>query len=281
LRLKSTGVDLELVDKIIGYLGIANREPAGIELLNALVTAYTQRVPWESASRIVKKSRIRQEQGGCSDGDCARWPDEFWRDAMELGTGGTCFESNYAFVALLQVLGFDGYLTVNNMEPTVGCHSAIVTVIKGRQWLVDVGFPLYVPLPLDPGRPTQREGVFHQYRVLPGSSDSFKVERSHHPQSYCFTLINRPVPEPAYRRVLGDDYGLQGLFLDRVIVNKVIDGHVCRFNGGELPFKLERFRRNYADSRQLDRNPSVEIARYFALDGQLVRRALTATTVNQ
>lgn len=276
-KLKSTGVDQELARQIMDFLGVANGQRTGVELLDDLVTAYTQRVPWESASRIVKKSRRQGEK----DSVCARWPDEFWRSSMELGTGGTCFESNYAFLALLQALGYDGYLTVNNMEESIGCHSAIIVGIEDRPWLVDAGFPLYVPLPLDPAGPTQRRSTFHQYRVLPNGSASYIVERSHHPQPYCFTLINNPVPELAYRQVLSDDYSPQGLFLDRVIVNKVVGGHICRFNGGELPYKLERFRRDYTDTCPLGNDPAHEIASYFSLDEQLVRQALKATTVNQ
>ncbi len=245
------------------------------------MAAYTRHVPWESASRIAKKADVLELGARASGHAIARWPAEFWQSALEWGTGGTCFESNYAFFALLVELGFAGYLTVNNMHPTAGCHAAIVLATDGGPWLADVGLPLYAPLPLDPDRETKRQSAFHGYTVRPSGPDTYVIERDHHPQPYCFTLVDKAIPDATYRQVVAGDYGPEGLFLDRVIISKVIGGHICRFNGGERPFKLERFRRGYTDSRELagdpGSDPAGEIARFFNLDKQLLRRALVVT----
>ena len=66
-------------------------------------------MPWESASRIVRRARharprrLRLAGRGLLGSHFA------------LGTGGTCYESNYAFFGLLRRLGYDGYLTINDM----------------------------------------------------------------------------------------------------------------------------------------------------------------------
>ena len=62
---------------------------------------------------------------------------------MALGTGGTCYESNYSFFGLLRRLGYTGYLTLNDIGGAVGCHSAIVILLGGQKYLVDVGFPVH------------------------------------------------------------------------------------------------------------------------------------------
>jgi arylamine N-acetyltransferase len=54
-------------------------------------------------------------------------------DNLLPGSGGTCFESNYALFSLLLARGFTGQLTVNNMGETVGCQSAIVLEIDGTK----------------------------------------------------------------------------------------------------------------------------------------------------
>lgn len=270
-------LDAGLTSEVLTYLGLSAGRKPDLALLDDLVAAYTRRVPWESASRIAKKVAVLERSGPAGDEVIARWPAEFWRSAFDWGTGGTCFESNYAFFALLGELGFAGYLTVNNMDPTVGCHAAIVLTIDGDPWLADVGLPLYAPLALDPGQETGRQSVFHGYTVRPSGPGAYLIERDHHPQPYCFTLVDEAVPDESYRQVVAGDYGPEGLFLDRVIVSKVIAGHICRFNGGERPFKLERFASGYADSRELGGDPAGEVAWFFDLDRQLLERALLAT----
>jgi arylamine N-acetyltransferase len=270
-------LDAGLTDAVLALLGISGGREPSLALLDELVTAYTRRVPWESASRIAKKANVQAHGGPEGDRSYARWPEEFWRSALDLGTGGTCFESNYAFLALLKMLGFDGYLTVNNMESSIGCHAALVFKIDGAPWLADVGLPLYAPLPLDPDRATVRRSVFHNYSVLPSGPGVYQIERDQHPRPYCFTLIDEAIPEVTYRQVVAKDYGPQGLFLDRVIISKVIEGQVCRFNGGERPFKLERFRRGYAGDQQLAGDLSGTLARVFNVDRRLLRQALGVT----
>lgn len=279
--MSNTALELspKLIEELLAFLEIAPGRLPDRELLDDLVAAYTRRVPWESASRIAKKYKVVDRAGTADVQACARWPAEFWRDATDRGTGGTCFESNYAFFALLRGLGYAGYLTVNNMESSIGCHAAIVVVINNSPWLTDVGLPLYAPLPIDPASSTRRQSAFHGYTVRPAGSSAYQIERDHHPQPYCFTLIDTEVPETRYRQVLAEDYGPNGHFLDRVIVNRVIDGHICRFNGGERPFRLERFRRDYQDSRVLGNDPASDVARFFDLDEQILRQALLAVGV--
>ncbi|UCG25162.1 MAG: arylamine N-acetyltransferase [Chloroflexota bacterium] len=270
----------DLIDNVMRYLGVSAGRQPDLALLDDLVAAYVRRVPWESVSRIAKKARVVEQTGSADVQACARWPAEFWMSAMGQSTGGTCFESNYAFFALLTALGFSGHLTVNNMDPTVGCHAAIVVTLDGRPWLTDVGLPLYVPLPLNPAQVTYRQSPFHRYTIRPLGSHDYRIERDHHPQTYCFTLIDRPVADPAYRDVLAGDYGPAGLFLDRVIVSKVVDGRICRFNGDEQPYVLERFELDQADRNRLGDDPAGEVGRFFNLDEGLLRQALQVVGID-
>ncbi|MBZ0286729.1 MAG: arylamine N-acetyltransferase, partial [Anaerolineae bacterium] len=241
-----------------------------VALLNELLTTYTQNVPWESAFRIAKRARTAQTA------NCPRWPDEFWHDALTLGGGGTCFESNYAFLALLQALGYSGYLTINNMSDTVGCHSAIVLTIDGEKWLADVGIPLYTALPLADDQITQRASRFHTYTVQPEGGSRFTLLRDRHIRSYIFTLIDVPVSDADYRERLTADYGDEGLFLDRVVVNKVVDGQQRRFDSAALPPRFEAFEDGQRTDYPITLDAAEAVARHFAMDEDTVRAALTA-----
>lgn len=221
-------------DEILRFLQIEKQPPA-LAFLDALVTAYTHRVPWESVFRIAKRATTPVTA------DCPRWPNEFWRDAQTRGGGGTCFESNYAFFHLLRSLDFDGYLTINDMHESRGCHTAIVIRLGDERWLVDVGYPLYLPLPLVDGQTTQRQTPFHTFTATPQSGNRFEIQRDRHPKPYTFTLIDRPISDEEYRAATIADYEPTGHFLREVIVHRVIGGRIWRFNGRAMPHLLESF----------------------------------------
>ncbi|MBK8049147.1 MAG: arylamine N-acetyltransferase [Anaerolineales bacterium] len=229
-----------LIREVLAYLAVTPSQP-NLRFLNQLLRAYVRRVPWESASRIARRAHRQTPEA------CPRWPDEFWASAITSGAGGTCFESNYAFFALLRALGYHGYLTINDMAESSGCHTAIVVDVAGGARLVDVGFPIPVALRLDSGKATRTQTIFHTYVVRPLPDRCYQIERTVHPKRYMFTLIDRPVADEAYRAATTRDYGADGLFLDRVIFNKVIDDHMWRFNS-DLPTHFSAFNRiGYAE----------------------------------
>ncbi len=268
-----------LTRAVLDFLGVG-LEPSSLEYLDTLLTAYTRTVPWESAFRIVRRAHTSKTA------DCPRWPETFWSDAMERGGGGTCFESNYAFFSLLRALGYEGYLTVNNMRddggdyspdvavPSIGCHSAIVLYIDGGCWLADVGLPVFAALPIVPAATTTRSSPFFEYTVRPDGEDRYQIERNPHPAPNCFTLINMPVADKPYRTRLTADYGEKGHFLNEVIVNKVVDGCLWRFCSSEQPLHLEEFIHGKRVDHVLNGDIAVQIAAHFGMDEETVRAAL-------
>ena len=152
-------------DRILRFLQI-RQQPTTLAFLDELVTAYTRRVPWESAFRIAKRATTPVTA------DCPRWPAEFWKDAQERGGGGTCFESNYAFFWLLQRLGFDGYLTEGALaamdatrrvailgamgeldDPTEGHRSVAEMAVGLGIEIIATGTDLYGVAPTDDAMP--------------------------------------------------------------------------------------------------------------------------------
>lgn len=256
----------------LAHLQLPQSEPTQ-SYLNQLIYAYTHRVPWETASRIVKRANTPQTA------DCPRWPDEFWRDTTQFGTGGTCFESNYAFFQLLRALGYEGYLTINNMGESIGCHTAIIVWLAGQKWLVDVGMPLYAPLRLDPIQPLLMESFFHVYTTRPDTSHTYQIERDKHPYPNCFTLIDQPVSEADYRRAVLADYSPAGLFLDRLIITKAIDEVPWRFVHNQLPLHLETYPAGERQDTPLPDDPAPTLSQHFQLDQTLIATAYSLLTV--
>ena len=259
---------------ILDYLNVKAESPS-LAALDQLVTAYTHRIPWESASRIVRKHTLADLAAR------PRFGNAFWEDAQHFGTGGTCYESNYAFFDLLQSLGYEGYLTINNMGESIGCHSAIIIQLDDQPYLVDVGLPIYLPLPLNPHQATTRKTPFHTYTIIPEANNQYQIERDLHPRPNCFTLINQPVDLATYRKIATQDYDDGGLFLDRVIVLRIVNDRVWRFDSSALPYQLESF---FEESKTyhllgLDADEVAKaVATHFQIDVDLMKKAINCLT---
>lgn len=226
-----------LVTDILGYLDCPAKAPT-LRYLNRLIHAYVRKVPWESVSRIIKRHTTQNTEA------CPRYPGEFWYDAMQHGFGGTCFESSLAFYSLLMSLGYEGYLTVNDMGETRSCHAAIVILLDEQKYLVDITIPVHAAVRIDLQRIVRRNTALFDYILRPVSKDKYEVERSQRPSKNLFTLIDVPVSLPDYQGILEDDYTeATGRFLKSVVMVKVVDGGARRFFSDQKPYKLESFDR--------------------------------------
>lgn len=263
-------LSLDRQPAILEYLG-SQPAPPTLEFLDALLVRYTRTVPWESASRIVRRANT------ANTADCPRWPNEFWQTAIEHGTGGTCFESNLAFFALLRTLGFEGYLTINNMGDSIGCHTAIVILLDGQPYLTDVGLPIFAALPLNPNQPMSRTTPFLTYTTVPIAPGKFEIERSPHPKPNCFTLIDTPIDLENYVAATTNDYGDEGLFLNRVVINKVVNEELWRFSNDTTPLRMESFPEGVPIHHPIGNDPATTVANQFGIDVEIVRSALALT----
>lgn len=261
----------QLAHNVLDYLHITPAKP-DVAFLNTLLAAYIRRVPWESVSRIAKRART------AATNDCPRFAEEFWQSAIENGTGGTCFESNYAFFSLLQFLGYDGYLTINDMESTRGCHTAIVVNVDGEQWLADAGYPIHRAIRLHPTKVTQQKEKFYNYTAKQLLPFYFQIKRTPHPKPYCFTLLNIPVNEPDYRAATTNDYGEKGLFLNKVIISRIVDEQIWRFTLMDGNFILESFDEKGVRTEYALDNVVETVSQRFAMNPSLVEAAIKAVS---
>jgi arylamine N-acetyltransferase len=257
----------------LNHLGVAETAVT-LPFLEQLIAAYCRTVPWESAFRIVRRAET------AVTANCPRWPKQFWQDAVRRGGGGTCFESNYAFFGLLQTLGFDGYLTINNMGESIGCHTAIIVVLDGQKWLLDAGLPIYVPLPISKRGVMRRSSPFLHYTVRSDGRSRYQIERHPHPKQNAFTLIDEAIDDSTYRAATVADYGKNGFFLDVVIVNKIINNQPWRFNMAERPWRLNRFEWGQRFDTELVGDAATAVATHFGLETAVVQQAFALTQQN-
>ncbi len=258
-----------LTERILRHLGMGTAPRPDHATLQSLVTAYTRTVPWESASRIVRRAQHDAQA------DCAVYGADFWQRHFALGSGGTCYESNYAFFGLLLRLGYRGYLTLNNMSSSIACHSAIVVLLDGRRYLVDVGYPVHAVLPLDITRKTELAHPILNYTIEPRGDGRYEIQRQTTRDIHGFMLIDQPVPDADYRAVGIHDYRRDGgQFLNEVVIHKVVDGKLWRFNSDQRPFRLQQFVDGERRDHPLGASPAADVAAKFGLDEGLVAEAM-------
>ncbi len=261
-------LDDRLAGNVLGYLGCPPQPPT-LRYLNRLIRSYIRAIPWESVSRIIKRHVTPGTQ------DCPRLPVEFWKDALQQGFGGTCYESSLAFYSLLVSLGYEGYLTVNDMGSTRGCHAAIVLQLHEQKYLVDITIPVHAAVRIDPDRVIRRHTPLYNYSIHPAGKNTYAVTRSCHPKRNAFTLIDIPVELRDYRTILERDYLKTGYFLDRVVMNKVVGCKTARFFSDLQPYRLERFDRHGKQESFLEAGTlPCELAEVFNLPQEKIAAAL-------
>src|SRR5574341_1430843 len=178
---------------ILAHLGVTSGPPT-LDLLNAILAAWSRRIPWESASRIARHQFPGDPEV------YARSPREFFRDALALGTGGTCFESNMA--------------------------------LGGQRYVADVGYPIPAPLIIDRKQSSTVDVPVYRYTAIPqGDGKRWEIRRqSGEVEQQSFVLKADRIDEQTFWARLVHDHEPDGLFLDQVIVQKYVDDAMLRYS---------------------------------------------------
>lgn len=256
-----------MTKEILAHLRIKEDTPT-LEYLQELITAYCTMVPWESVSKIVKRSICN------NPGDCVRSEDEFWTQSFKYGTGGTCYESNLAFYNLLISLGFDGYLTINKIADKSSVHSAIVVTINQSKYIADIGYPLYAPIPLVEKGTSYSTYQAITYRSSCIAENEYLIENFPHPAPYLYHLSDVPVSEMDYLNLCITDYCETGLFLDRIIIRKLINNIPTRFDSQDLPYNIHQLHNGTKTRKILKEEDLINnLSDHFKLNAGIIRHA--------
>ncbi len=165
-----TNLDTE---KILAFLEMEREEPSH-EYLRRLILAYRDRVPYETATRLLRCRDTERAE------DLVRHPAEFWREKMTLGAGGSCSDSTYAFKKLLDELGFSCSLAINSEGevkhdengtvldfPRKYSHCSIIASFGAERFVADPCCATYIKIPLPLDNPNRVEVKNEKKRELP------------------------------------------------------------------------------------------------------------------
>jgi arylamine N-acetyltransferase len=243
-------------------LGLTARSPDR-SFLGELFRAFNARIPFESASKIVRDRSVE------AIAEKPRRPDVFWGDFRELGAGGTCFARVAAFEALLRELGFSARILLGAIRAPRS-HAALLVELGGLEWLVDVGYPLPDVVELVPSELETRRGLIRLTRF----GDSAALVFASGPEAGRKILFNLGLISPeCFEDAWRATFTPNSIFLAGPILRREIDGRIVRFQGGEVQVQDAGSRARVPLREQRSR----KLAEIFDMDEGLLSRALEWT----
>ena len=211
-------------DSILEALELPRSEP-GIGYLQALFARFNERVPFETASKIVRNAEVSDPA------EKPRRPDLFWAEHVETGAGGTCFARVAAFETLLAGLGFVIRVALGRVQADFD-HAALLVTVGGEEWICDVGFPLPALLGSHEG---ETETPLGAVRVTRGSL-GWRVELLGGVPEGARELqvFSAPVPREEFEQRWRETFRPGSKFLTAVSLRREKEGRTASFSQGEI-----------------------------------------------
>ena len=110
-------------------------------LLHQLAAAFAN-LPYENLSKVLRDKQTSQRD------EVRRLPNEVLNDYYRLGAGGTCFSLTWTLLQLLRALGFVAEPLLADRRYGPDTHSALVIWLDGVKHLLDPGYLITSPIPL-------------------------------------------------------------------------------------------------------------------------------------
>lgn len=191
----------ELLERVLGKLGLSHRPSLDLAGLNTLYAAYCGNVP--TIDSIPKRIWFAGDQRTPLPGGD---PTDYFESWLKHGTGATCWPTNGAVYALVHSLGFDARRIAGCivMEQYPGTnHGSVVVTMDGADYLVDGNLGAFKVLPIVPDRNTSSGDGLNDIRAVPmeGGFDvlwyqghdreaplTFRTEPEHDPVDHAFFL---------------------------------------------------------------------------------------------
>ncbi len=152
----------QLVEQVLQKLGFQKHPGNELTGLKTLYGRWCRKVPFDN---LQKRLFFSTGGEGPLPGHTAN---NFFRDWLAYGTGGTCWAVSHALHDLLRALGFHVRRTSGTMltSPTVRGpnHGTVVVTLNGCQYLIDGSMLTECPLPLQEGAPGEAQHPAAQIR---------------------------------------------------------------------------------------------------------------------
>ena len=158
----SPPTDGELLARFLSHSALSPKT-APKHLLRKMVQAFSG-LPYENLTKIIKQASLGNGKRS------RRWPTEVVTDHFASGTGGTCFSLTATLLYLLRSLGWQAEPILADRHYGQNTHCAVVVWIEEQPHLLDPGYLIVMPVPLDDSNnATEIETGFNRLRLSPSS----------------------------------------------------------------------------------------------------------------
>ncbi len=271
--LEAPGAHSQALDRFLEHFDL-RRGSCSREFLSAVATAFST-LPYENLSKI-----LRWSESGGSEG-ARRGPDEVISEHIRLGTGGTCFSLTATLLHILRGLGWRAEPILADRHYGADTHCALVVWIDGAPHLIDPGYLIVKPIPLDPdllksGAAEDGAGVrvrtsFNDVVLVPtGDGERIELHTEHRGQrSHRLTLKTGPVDAGTFLRAWDASFKWDMM---RYPVLTRVSGDLHVYLQGQ---RLQRRGRTELRREELRAEEvASRIRSEFGLDATLVERAI-------
>ena len=232
--------------------------------LGALARSYA-RLPYENLTKIIRSSRNGKGPAA------RRLPARVLADHRELGTGGTCFSLTAALLHLVRSLGFKAHPILADRHYGADTHSALLVRIRGRPHLLDPGYLVVDPIPLDECRDVEVETLFNHLVLSPESPGRVRLyTRQQGGQSHRLTFKTSPADPGQFLKAWDDSFSWK--MMTHPLLTRVRAGKQIYLNGRRLQIRTNtEVVRRELDCEELH----LQIASAFGIAAPVVRTALS------
>lgn len=151
--------DARLLDSYRAHAGLRAAGGA-VEDLVRVASAFS-RLPYENLTKIIKEAELGRSAG------TRRGPEEVIGDHLRLGTGGTCFSLTAALLHLVRALGYRAQPILADRRYGPDTHCALVVWIDRVAHLLDPGYLIVAPIPLEGAREQRVRTAFNTLVLTP------------------------------------------------------------------------------------------------------------------
>lgn len=234
-----------------------------LQSLGALARSFS-RLPYENLTKIIRSSRNGKGPSA------RRLPAQVLADHRELGTGGTCFSLTATLLRLVRSLGFEAQPILADRHYGADTHSALLVWIRGRAHLLDPGYLVVEPVPLDENREVEVKTPFNRLLLSPESPGRMRLyTRQQGGRSHRLTFKTSPADPGQFLRAWDESFSWE--MMTHPLLTRVEGGKQIYLNDRRLQIRTHTdVVRTELDRAELHR----QIAAAFGIAPPVVRTAL-------
>ena len=254
--------DRQLLDRFLRHFQLSQAAPPA-ELLRAVVRAFAH-LPYENLSKIIKHQQAPRPE------DARRQPGEVLAEHLAFGAGGTCFSLTATLLNLVRALGWQAEPLLADRRYGQDTHCALLIWIDGQPHLVDPGYLIVEPIPLDFDAPYQIRTAFNDLVLTPcGDGRIDLATRSQGQSTHRLTFKAFPADPGQFLRAWDASFDWQ--MMHYPVLSRVVGPRQLYLQGNRLQTRSH----NGVERQELPNNGLVQrMAADFGIDVRLAHRAL-------